>query len=48
MKAGVRMVVRESIEIRASPEEVYSFLTSLNLSGLKGHRLVRQNDQTIQ
>jgi hypothetical protein len=34
------MVVRESVEIRASPEEVYSFLASLDLSGLKVSRKI--------
>ncbi len=34
------MVVRESVEIKASPEEVYSFLASLNLSGLKVSRKI--------
>ena len=32
------MVVREFIEINASPDEVYGFLANLNLNGLKVSR----------
>ncbi len=34
------MVVRESLEIKASPEEVYSFLENLTLNGLKVSRKI--------
>ena len=34
------MVVRESVEIKALPEEVYSFLADLSLNGLKVSRRI--------
>ena len=41
------MVVRESVEIKASPEEVYSFLANLNLSGLKVTRKIPETKTVV-
>jgi len=34
------MVVRESVEVKAAPEEVYNFLANLSLNGLKVQRKI--------
>ncbi|AKA48292.1 hypothetical protein IX51_03340 [uncultured archaeon] len=41
------MVVRESVEIKAPPEEVYSFLASLSLNGLKVSRKIPEMKTVI-
>ena len=41
------MVIRESVEIKASPEEVYSFLVGLSLNGLKVSRKIPEMKTVI-
>jgi hypothetical protein len=41
------MVVRESVEVKAAPEEVYSFLAALNLNGLKVSRRIPEMKTVI-
>ena len=42
------MVVMESVEIKAAPEEVYNFLATLSLNGLKvSHKIPEMKTVTI-